>query len=406
MTELEEGTIIDTTKYIDPEVVLHPVISKWRNSLTIDIGLMNSLKQGQIQPIIFRLKNGKHELIVGARRYFHQKLLGTSWKDIPKEIKEDVSDRDAMLMAASENLFRQDFNPWEQARVISDLITEGGMKIKDVAKHLNVSEEVVRSRRALLELPEKLRKIFEEHNIPIGFAVPVKKLKKYPEGQERLLENIMEGMESRYGGTDTIEKAEEFVNRIIKQVKDMETLVAKYGVCPKCESNKIKESDWQGKEDKLQCTNCGHSWHKETKEPWEYYEMKQKAKEMGFEVEEGPETVKFTPKQVAKMIEEEQEKASEEKEEKEEDKWPEKFRSNIPLETIVAPLINENIQKITVKGSSIDIELIEDKELYFKGLKKDYKAGEKARIEVLTAWTMNTQETAEKIHGLIKRLSG
>ena len=184
-------------------------------------------------------------------------------------------------------------------------------------------------------------------------------------------------------------------------MKDTEEHIAKYGVCQKCEVKNIVQS--YRDDDALSCEDCGHDWHRETKEPWAYYEMKQKAEEMGFKVEEGPETLKFTPREVAQMIEEKAE-AEQKKEEGAVEKIPEKFRSNIPLEDIVTPLLLENLQKIVVRGSSIEIQLIEDSELYFKGLKKDYKAGEKARIEVLAAYSMDTQDSAEKVHAHIQKI--
>lgn len=397
----EDGKRIDTGKLIDPEVVLHPEIFKWRDALTVDLGLLNSLRDGQIQPIVFRLKDGKHELLVGSRRYFHQKLLGTSWDDILKDVRENVSERDALLMAASENIFRKDFSPWEEARAIESLVTKGRVKPKDLAKRLGVSVSYIQSRRALMELPENVRRRFEAKDIPIGYAVPVRRLKGMEEAQITLLEKVESGMENQYSGIQTIERADSFVNEVLKKVKDREELIAKYGVCPKCEGKNIVQS--YRDDDALSCEDCGHDWHKETKEPWAYYEMKQKAEEMGFKVEEGPETVKFTPREIAQMIEEK----AEEEQEKEEDaaeKIPEKFRSNIPLEDIVTPLLVENIQKIDVRGSNIEIQLIEDTELNFKGLKKDYKAGEKARIEVLTAWTTDSQESAKRIHAHIQKI--
>lgn len=405
--ELEEGQKINTAKLLDDEVVLHPEISKWRDALRVDLRLLNSLKDGQIAPTIFRiLKDGKHELVAGARRYFHQKLLGTSWEDIPKDVRE-LSEKEALLMAASENFFRKDFNPWEEARAINSMLGRGKFSAKTLANKLGVSVSYINNRRALLQLPQKIRQRFEAKDIPIGYSAPLLKLKGLEEAQKALLDKVIAGRESSYYGITTIQEGNEFVTTTLKQVKDMEALVTKYGPCPSCGSKEIKYPGW-GDENQLKCKNCDHEWHRETKEPWEYYELKQKAEEMGFEVEEGPEKVKFTPMEIAKVLED---KAREERIEKgeEEAKLEEKFRSAIPLETILAPLIHENIQKIDVKGSTIEVQLIEDPDLWFKGYRKDYKAGEKARIEALTSWRMDNeqtlQESAKNVHALIKRLS-
>jgi len=54
-TQLEEGQRISTAKLLDDEVVLHPEISKWRDALRVDLGLLNSLRDGQISPTVFRI---------------------------------------------------------------------------------------------------------------------------------------------------------------------------------------------------------------------------------------------------------------------------------------------------------------------------------------------------------------
>jgi len=401
--KLKNGQPIDIEALIDPQVTLHPEIAKWRDVLTVDLKLLHSLRDiGQIQDSIFRPKEEQFELIAGARRYFHQKLLGKTWEEVPKKIRE-LDDKEALLIAAAENFFRKDFNKWEEARVIYTLLTVGKIPVKEVAQQLGVKESYIKNRRHLMTLPKKILDRFEKKDIPIGYARVVMRLSKYPEGQKELLEQIEAGIRNQYSGIRTIERADEFVTNILEKIKKQNELLKKYGPCPKCGGKNISESRWHGDEDKLSCGDCGHGWHRKTKEPWEYYELKQKARDMGFDVEEGPEKVKLTPKDVADMIGQEAEEQREEEEE--EDKVPEKFRSSVSLETIIAPLIEDNIQKMVVRGSKIEIELIEDPELYFKGLKKNYKTGELARIETQSDWHTSTQEVAKKVHELIKRVS-
>jgi len=406
MDKLRNGQPIDVEALLDSQVTLHSEIIKWRDNLTVDLKLLNSLREtGQIQDSIFRPKGEQFELIAGARRYFHQKLLGKTWEEIPKKIRE-LDDREALIIAAAENFFRKDFSKWEEARVIYTLLTVGKIPVKEVAEQLGVKESYIKDRRSLMMLPKKLLERFEKKDIPLGYAKVTMRLSKYPEAQNELLEKIEEGIKNSYSGIRTIERADEFVTNLLDKIKKQNELLEKYGPCPKCESKNISESRWQGSEDKLDCDDCNHSWHKETKEPWKYYELKQEAKKLGFEVEEGPEKIKLTPKDVADMVQKEaNEQRQQEEEEEEGEKVPENFRSSVSLETILAPLIKENIQKMIVRGSSIDIELIEDPKFYFKGLKKDYKAGELARIETQYGWNGDMQEGAKKIHELIKKVS-
>ena len=402
--KLKNGQPIDIKALIDPEVVLHPAISSWREGLTVDLGLLNSLKAGQIQPIIFHRKDGKHELIAGARRYFHQKLLGTPWKDIPKDVRKKVTNRYALRMAAAENIFRKDFTPFEEARVIRSLIVEGGMKIKAVATDLSRSESYVRSRLSLLKLPEKVQKAFEKTGIPMSYATVALKLESEI-AQMELVEQVEKGViNDQWGGIKTLEKAEEFVNLIKKQKEETEAFRKKWGVCPKCGSVNIGEG-WSGneKEHEIRCNECNHRWNGETKEPWTIYELKQRAREEGIEVIETEGKIELTPKDVAELMKQDEETRITEREREElesEPEIPENFRSKIPLEEIIIPLLKDNIQKVIVSGSDIDIELIEDTELRFKGLKKNYKAGEKARIET-QGW--NTQEMVKKVLNHIEK---
>lgn len=398
------GAKLKVNKLKDAEVVLHPNIFKWRDAVTFDPLLYNSLGEGQIQPIVFRKLKDKFQLLAGSRRYFHQKLRKIPWDDIHKEIREDVSDRDALLLAASENIFREDFTPWEEARAINDLLMVGKMSVKEVATHLGKPQAYVTSRRSLLSLSVKLQARFEKKAIPIGYAAPVKKLAKFPEAQKDLIEKIIAGMASRYGNITTIDDANEYVTKFLHVIKEKQALLNAYGPCPKCGSKDISLSRY-GDEKRLMCNNenCSHQWHKDTKEPWKLFELKQEADEMGFTVDVGAETMTLTPKDVAE-IQERNERERLEQEGEAEKVYPEKFRSKVPLEAIILPMLRDNIQKAVVSREGIKLELIESPTLSFTGLKKDYKAGELARIEVNYGWDSNKQEIAKQVHEIIAQL--
>jgi len=403
---MKHGDKIPVDKLLDDNVVLHPVISSWREALTVDAKLLNSIKtDGQIEPVIFRQLGDKLQLIAGARRYFHQKMLGTKLEDIPQRVME-LTDQQAMKVAAAENIFRKDWSKWEEARVISDLVTKGKMTMKDVASQMGLSLEVVKSRVALAELPEEIFNVLKKKDLPIGYADTIKALDKYPEAQVELINEIIKGTERGYTGIHTIEEANEFISKVEKKVKDQEELLKQYGPCPKCNSTNIHKSGYHSEAEKLMCNDCEHSWHGETKEAWEYYETKQKMKEMGIEVTEGPDKVTLTPRDVAKIVKEEAKAKADrliEREEKEGTKLPKNFRSKAPLEAILAPLIHENLQKIEVRGDTITIELIEHTKMSFKGLKKDYTSGtEFARIE--TSYSYD-DEDLQRIHDFINAVT-
>lgn len=394
---------LNLEKLKDKHVILHPEISKWRDTEKPDLPLMKSLIRGQIQPIIFRKLEKGTQLLAGARRYAHMKLLGCTWEEISKDIRENVSDRDALILALEENLHRKNLTVMEEARAVNSLL-RNKMSIKNVATLMNRTPSWVSSRKNLFELPEEVRNVFEEHDLEYGYSVPLRKLGGLLEAQMALLDNIVEAKQPHsYGGIRTVEGAEEFVTRILKQIKDTEELLLKYGACPVCGSKDIIAGYREGQ---LRCRSdgCGHEWHGETKEAWAYYELKQKAEEMGIEViEESPGAMKVTPKAAADMIVRE-EKRQQEKAKAEGEKLPEKFRCKPTLLMLLEPMITgDNIQKLVVRDESIEIQLIEGKDLYFNGLRKDYKDGiNKARIET-AGW--GGQDSVKNNHDYVNKLS-
>ena len=65
-----------------------------------------------LQPIVVRRVEEGYERIAGFRRVEAVKLLG--WEKIPAVVLEDVNDQEAMLIMLSENMQREDLNPYDQ----------------------------------------------------------------------------------------------------------------------------------------------------------------------------------------------------------------------------------------------------------------------------------------------------
>ncbi len=389
---------LNLEKLKDEQVVLHPEISKWRDKEKPDIQMLRSLNtRGQIQAVTFRELKDRPQLLAGARRYAHMKLLGWTWDEIKKDVREKMSDRDALILAIEENLRRKNLTVMEEARAVISLL-KNKMSIKNIAKLMGQSPSWVSSRKNLFALSEETRSLFEKHGLAYGYSVPLRKLGSLPEAQATLIEKIVEGRKGEYYGIKTIEKAEEFVTQILKQIKDKEDLLLKYGACPACASKDISKYG----DEHLNCENCNHSWHGITKEPWEYYEVKQNLERMGIEVEEGPEKLKLTPKDVADMIKKKERQEQEEKEAAEEE-LPKNFRSKATLTMLLKPMLEgDNIQKLTVRDEKIEIQLIEGMDLYFDGLRKDYADGvSKARI--MTAGWGGT-DSVKKNHAHVDKM--
>jgi len=65
-----------------------------------------------LQPIVLRRVGEGYERVAGFRRIEAVKLLG--WEKIPAVVLEEVSDQEAMLIMLSENMQREDLNPYDQ----------------------------------------------------------------------------------------------------------------------------------------------------------------------------------------------------------------------------------------------------------------------------------------------------
>lgn len=65
-----------------------------------------------LQPIVVRKMAEGYERIAGFRRVEAVKLLG--WERIPAIVLSEVNDQEAMLMMLSENMQREDLNPYDQ----------------------------------------------------------------------------------------------------------------------------------------------------------------------------------------------------------------------------------------------------------------------------------------------------
>lgn len=111
--------------------------------------------QGVLQPILVRPVNGQYELIAGERRLRAARLAGLT--EIPVTVRE-VADQDVSLLAALENLQRQDLNPLDEVEAT----------ITVIARTLQVGESEVipllhgQRRKPHAETAQQLETLFEQ----------------------------------------------------------------------------------------------------------------------------------------------------------------------------------------------------------------------------------------------------
>lgn len=121
---------------------------------------------GIIQPIVVRVRNGKHEIIAGERRWRAVKKLGMT--TIPAIIRE-INDSQAASIALIENLQREGLTSIEEAVAYQKLIDLHQLTQESLAQRLGKSQSTIANKIRLLQLPEQVkvalmeRKITERH---------------------------------------------------------------------------------------------------------------------------------------------------------------------------------------------------------------------------------------------------
>ena len=136
---------------------------------------------GVIQALIVRPagKDGKHEIIAGAKRFRSAKIAGLT--EVPVKVN-DASDEVVLEMQLIENLQRSDPHPLEEAEGFARLLKISGYTADVIGAKIGKDRSYVYKRMQLTHLIEKLKDLFLAGNINIGHALQLCRLR--PEDQE------------------------------------------------------------------------------------------------------------------------------------------------------------------------------------------------------------------------------
>jgi ParB family chromosome partitioning protein len=133
--------------------------------------LANSIRaSGVVQPILLRrsaLAGDRYQLVVGERRWRASRLAGL--ETVPAIIR-DLSDQDALELALTENLLRQDLNPLEVARAYQALQEKYSLSHEQVAERLGINRSSVTNTLRLLRLPPTVQEMLSKDEITYGHA--------------------------------------------------------------------------------------------------------------------------------------------------------------------------------------------------------------------------------------------
>ncbi len=122
---------------------------------------------GVVQPVLLRRSGSRYQLIAGERRWRAAREAGL--EAIPAVVRE-IGDRDALELALTENLLREDLNPLEAAHGYSALQNKHGLSHEEIAERLGLDRSTVTNTLRLLRLPAEVQQMVAESQISAGHA--------------------------------------------------------------------------------------------------------------------------------------------------------------------------------------------------------------------------------------------
>lgn len=135
---------------------IRPSSANPRSRLTdLDELALSIRENGLVQPIIVQQVPGfdGYQIVAGHRRYAAVVKLG--WSSAPCIIRRDMLPDEELLAMLVENGQRANLDPIEEARALHRLKRTGGLTDNEIGRKIGRSDYYVRTRLALLQLPEE-----------------------------------------------------------------------------------------------------------------------------------------------------------------------------------------------------------------------------------------------------------
>jgi len=156
--------------------------------------LASSIKEiGVQQPVVVFPQKGRYELVIGQRRYLACRKLGL--QEIPALISEFKNETQATLSSFSENIHRLDLEYRDKMQVATELLNKFG-SIEQVATHLGVSPQTVRSYLGYAAVPESIKKMVDEKKLSASTAARIAKYIPDEKQAVKIAEKIKETLRS------------------------------------------------------------------------------------------------------------------------------------------------------------------------------------------------------------------
>lgn len=142
---------------------------------------------GVIQPIVVRLRDGKHEIVAGERRFRAVQKLGLP--AIPVIVRE-MNDAQAASIALIENLQRENLTAIEEAAAYRRLMELHDLTQESLAQRIGKSQSTIANKIRLLQLSEPVKQAMLDRRITERHARALLALDE--QGQLKLLQEIID----------------------------------------------------------------------------------------------------------------------------------------------------------------------------------------------------------------------
>ncbi len=122
---------------------------------------------GVVQPILVRRSGDRYQIVAGERRWRGAMLA--QLERVPAIVR-DFDDAQALEIALTENLMREDLNPVEVARGYAQLQSKFGLTHEQIAQRLGVSRPAVSNALRILEMDPEVQRLVAEGKLSGGHA--------------------------------------------------------------------------------------------------------------------------------------------------------------------------------------------------------------------------------------------
>lgn len=144
--------------------------------------------KGIIQPVLLRRSGERYQLVAGERRWRAAQIAGL---DAIPAIVRDLDDREAIELALTENLLRDDLGPIETANAYRSLQERFGISQEEIARRLGLNRVTVTNTLRLLKLDSRIQEMIERGELIAGHARAILGLPS-TDDQMRLAEKVVE----------------------------------------------------------------------------------------------------------------------------------------------------------------------------------------------------------------------